>query len=200
MNKIITIGREFGSGGRELGKRLAEELNIAYYDWEIVQEIAKRTELSEEYVNSIIEKQPIIAYPIHTSISFTPAYYNVHVGHNAQIFQEQKNLLIELAEKGDCVIVGRCADYILRAYNPFKIFVYADMKSKLNRCRKNEQEHEHLSDKKLIKHIKKVDKQRSRYYAFYTGNTWGDKLNYDLMLNTTGVKIEDVVPHLAKML
>ena len=200
MNKIITIGREFGSGGRELGKRLAEELNIAYYDWEIVQEIARRTSLSEEYVHSIIERQPITSFPIHTGISFSPAYYQLHVGHNVEIFQEQKKLLKELAEKGDCVIVGRCADYILRNYNPFRIFVYADMKSKLNRCRKNEPKHEHLTDKKLVKYIKKIDKQRSRYYTFYTGLVWGDKLNYDLCVNTTDMNIEDVVPHIAKML
>jgi hypothetical protein len=74
------------------------------------------------------------------------------------------------------------------------------MKSKVERCRTNEGEHEHLTDKKLIKHIKNVDKQRARYYSFYTGNVWGDKLNYDLMLNTTGVNIEDVAPHIAKML
>jgi cytidylate kinase len=200
MSKIITIGREFGSGGRELGKRLAQELNIAYYDWEIVSEIAKRTELSEEYVQSVIEKHPMVAYPIHTGISFSPLYYNVHIGNNSAIYQEQKKLLIELAEKGDCVIVGRCADYILRDYNPFRIFVYADINSKVERCRKKGNEHEHLTDKQLIKHIKKVDKQRARYYSFYTGTVWGDKLNYDLMLNTTGVDIKEVVPHIAKML
>lgn len=200
MNKIITIGREFGSGGRELGKRLAEELNFEYYDWEIVQEIAKRTSLSEDYVHSVMEKNPVVAYPIHTGISFSPAYYNLHIGNNAEIYHEQKKLLIELAEKGNCVIVGRCADYILKDYDPFRIFVYADMPSKLARCRKNENDKEHFTDKKLIRHIKKVDKQRSRYYSFYTGNVWGDKLNYDLMLNTTGLDLKDVAPHIAKML
>ncbi len=200
MNKIITIGREFGSGGRELGKCLAKELNFAYYDWEIVQEIAKRTSLSEEYVKSIIERQPLVAYPIHTGISFSPAYYQTHISHNMQIFQEQEKLLKELAEKSDCVIVGRCADYILREYNPFRIFVYADMKSKLARCRKNEPQHEHLTDKKLLKHIKKIDKQRYRYYSFYTGTAWGDKLNYDLCVNTTDMDIKEIAPHIAKMI
>lgn len=200
MNKIITIGREFGSGGRELGKRLAKELNIAYYDWEIIEEIAKRTSLSEEYVNSIIEQHPSSSFAIHTGVSFSPLYYSVHVGNSAAVFEAKQKLLVELAEKGDCVIVGRCADYILRDYKPFKIFVYADMKSKLARCKKNQKENEALSDKKLIRHIKKVDKQRSRYYSFYTGKTWGDKLNYDLCVNTTEVNIEEIVPHIAKML
>ena len=200
MGRIITIGREFGSGGRELGKRLADELKVNYYDWEIVQEIAKRTKLSEEYVHSVIEKDPLATFPIHTGVSFSPAYYSLHVGQNAQIFEEQNRLLKELAEKGDCIIVGRCADYILREYKPFRIFVYADMESKMARCRKNEKGQEQLNDKKLKRYIKKIDKQRSRYYSFYTGKTWGNKLNYDLCVNTTGMNIKEIAPHIAKML
>ena len=200
MNKIITIGREFGSGGRELGKRLAEELGFAYYDWEIVTEIAKRTSLSEEYVKSIIEHRPILSFPIHTGKSFTSLYYDIHTYHNTSVYQEQRKLLKEFAEKSDCVIVGRCADYILKEYNPYRIFVYADTDSKVARCRLNGAEHKHLTDKQLKKHIKKVDKHRSKYYTFYTGQKWGDKLHYDLCVNTTGIKIEDIVPHIAKML
>ena len=93
MNRIITIGREFGSGGRELGLRLSQRLGIAYYDQEIISEISRRTELSEQYVK-------------------------------------------KMAEKSDCVIVGRCADDILREMNPLRIFVYGDMETKLERCRK----------------------------------------------------------------
>lgn len=200
MNKIITIGREFGSGGRELGKKLAEELGIAYYDWEIVEEIARRTKLSEEYVQSVIEHQPVISYPIHTGRSFTAFYFDIHTASNSTVYQEKRKLLKELAEKSDCVIVGRCADYILRDYNPYKIFVYADMPSKLDRCRKNEPKNENLTDKQLMKKIKKVDKHRAKYYSFYTGQEWGNKLNYNLCVNTTNVNIEEIVPHIAKML
>ena len=200
MNKVITIGREFGSGGRELGKRLAEELGFAYYDWEIVTELAKRTKLSEEYVKIIIERRPIVSFPIHTGKSLTSLYYDVHTDHNTSVYQEQIKLLKEFAEKSDCVIVGRCADYILKEYNPYRIFVYADTNSKVARCRLNGDEHEHLTDKQLKRHIKKVDKHRSKYYTFYTGQKWGDKLHYDLCINTTGIEIEDIVPHIAKML
>ncbi len=199
MNKIITIGREFGSGGREFGKKLAEQLGFAYYDWEIVEEIAKRTELSEEYVKGVLERRPVITYPIHTAISFTSTYYDAHF-HDATIYNAQKAVLIELAEKSNCVIVGRCADYILRNFNPFRIFVYADIKSKLARCKKNEKNIEFKNDKKFMRHIKKVDRERARYYSFYTGREWGNKLNYDLCINTTDVNIDDVVPHVAKML
>ena len=200
MKKIITIGREFGSGGRELGKRLADELGYAYYDKEIVEEIAKRTALSEQYVQSIIEQKPVFSYPIHTARSFRMLPSDIHMDFNGEVFVEQKKYLEELAEKANCVIVGRCADYILRNYKPYRIFVYADIESKIERCRKKGDVNENLNDKQLKKHILKIDKNRAKYYSFYTGRKWGDKLNYDLCINTTDCVIADIVPHVAKML
>ena len=134
MNRIITIGREFGSGGRELGKRIAEALNIAYYDKEILTEIARKTELAYDYVQKIIEKKPIAYYPITIGNSFSNTYYSSHEI-NTSIYTEQCNVIRELAKKSDCVIVGRCADYILSDLNPFRIFVYSDMPSKIKRCK-----------------------------------------------------------------
>lgn len=198
MNTIITIGREFGSGGRELGRRLAEELKIAYYDSEIVSEISKRTQLSENYVKQILEKQPVPLMPITIGHSF------YHVPHpllesNRAIYNEQTKLISELSEKSDCVLVGRCADYIVRDKNPFRIFVYADMESKLRRCRAKGDETEGLSDKELIRKIKSIDKERAQYYEFFTGQDWHDKLNYDLCINTTNTEIKNIVPSLARM-
>ena len=136
MKKVITIGREFGSGGREIGRRIAEKLQIAYYDQEIVTEIAKRTKLSEEYVERITEDRPYISYPIHAGTSFHTAYYAyTEFDRSLTVFAEQHNIIKELAERSDCVIVGRCADYILKEKDPFRIFVYADAESKLKRCR-----------------------------------------------------------------
>ena len=112
---------------------------------------------------------------------------------------EQSRIIREMAEGGDCVIVGRCADYILAEYKPFRIFVYADMESKMERCRAKGPEHEKFSDKELRQHIQAVDKHRASYYEFYTGQAWGDKLHYDLCINTTNTVIKDMVPHLAKM-
>ena len=119
MNRIITIGREFGSGGRELGYRIAEKLQIAYYDQEIITEIAKRTALSEDYIRQIEERRPIMHFPIHTGHSFyltsEPTFYP-----EFSIYTKQHELLRELSCKSDCIIVGRCADHILRERNPVR--------------------------------------------------------------------------------
>ena len=135
MNRIITIGREFGSGGRELGLRLSQRLGIAYYDQEIIAEISKRTELSEQYVKKMAEKKPMFSFPLHIGKSFR-YMQNSPWDLNLSIFREQSAIIREMAEKSDCVIVGRCADDILREMNPLRIFVYGDMETKLERCRK----------------------------------------------------------------
>ena len=198
MNRIITIGREFGSGGRELGRRLAEELQIAYYDEEIIREIARSTDLSEHYVQQVLEKRPYPLFPITIGRSFYPADSFMQE-QTQSVYKEQSRIIREMAERSDCVIVGRCADYILSGYKPFRIFVYADMESKMARCRAKGPEHEHFSDRELRQHIQKVDKNRAAYYEFYTGQGWGDKLHYDLCVNTTNAEIKTMVPILAKM-
>lgn len=199
MSLIITIGREFGSGGRELGRRLSEELGIAYYDQEILKEIAERTSLSESYVKEIIEKRPFASYPIHIGRTMHPMG-NPILDQTALIYQQQSETIKSLASKSDCVIVGRCADYILRDQNPFRIFVYADMEQRIKRCKERAQEGEQLTDKELEKMIKTVDKNRSRYYDFYTGNDWGDRRNYDLCINTTSISIKKYAHSLAQFI
>lgn len=198
MNKIITIGREFGSGGREVGKRLAEQLGYAYYDQEIVSEISRRTSLSEEYVNAVMEHHSTFSFPIRVGRSFYPAV-NPVFEQTMSVFKEQTRIITEVADKSDCVIVGRCADHILRDWKPFRIFVYADMDSKLRRCREKAPEDEKLTDKELRQKISGVDKKRARYYEAYTGRSWGDRLNYDLCINTTQTVIKEVVPVLARL-
>lgn len=198
MNHIITIGREFGSGGRELGRRLSELLGIAYYDQEIVSEIAKRTSMSEQYVQQILEGRFQTSFSIHVGHSFYPSVNPVAEQNNA-VFLEQSRILKEMAARSGCVIVGRCADYILRDLRPFRCFVYADMASKMARCRTKAPEQEQLSDRELKKHILDVDKHRSSYYEFYTGQKWGAPLNYDLCINTTQVPVKDIAAVLAKL-
>ncbi len=198
MYRIITIGREFGSGGRELGRRLSEKLGFAYYDQEIISEIARRTELSEQYVQSVIEHQPAFSFPIHIGKSFYPAPTPVF-DQSMAVYQEQARIIEEMALRSDCVIVGRCGDYILKKYNPFRIFVYADMESKIKRCREKASEEEKMTDKELKQHILGIDKKRSKYYEFYTGHKWGDKLNFDICINTSRTVIKEIVPALAKL-
>ena len=195
---VITIGREFGSGGRELGRLLAETLGIEYYDKEIITEIAKNTELSEQYVKQIVEKNPHDLFPI--TVAHTFSYIDTQAIQQKQmVFMEQEKVIKKMAETSDCVIVGRCADYILQGFKPFRIFVYADMDSKVEGCLDRSEKAEEMSRKKLIKKIKTIEKNRARYYNYYTGGKWGDILNYDICINTTNVNIADLVPHIAKM-
>ena len=186
MNRIITIGREFGSGGRELARKIAETLGFAYYDREIITEIAKRTSLSENYVQNIAEQKPVIPFPINTGRTF----WAVIPDYGQDVQKEQHAIIRELASKSNCVIVGRGADYVLRDERPFRIFVYSDDEAKLKRCRENSSDDyakgEAMTDKELAKRIGQINDARAKYYDFYTGQKWGDKSNYDLCVNTSG--------------
>lgn len=226
MNRIITVGREFGSGGRELGRRLSEALSFAYYDQEIIEEIAKETSLSAEYVRTIVEKRPFFSYPIHTARTLYPQS-NPVLDQNMEIYSQQHKIIKALAEKSDCIIVGRCADYILRDMNPFRIFVYADTDSKIHRTREKaaarakalaagdvqeiadmekkegsshiEDDVSSINDKELKRRMDRIDKERARYYEFYTGQKWGARENYDLLINTTNISPADAAKNTAML-
>lgn len=200
MHQIITIGREFGSGGRELGKRLAELLGIAYYDKEIIEEIARRTQLAESYVQQIVEQRPGVYYPITIGRTLHGHGNDYLLKQHTDVYAEKNAVLREMAEKSPCVIVGRCADYILQEKKPFRLFVYADMASKVERCRRKAELPEHLTDRQLIRQIKRVDKNRARYYEYYTAQKWGGRSNYDLCINTTSVDIKEMAAAIAKLL
>lgn len=198
MHRIITIGREFGSGGRELGRRLAENLGIAYYDSEIIKEIAKKTPFSEEYINEVSESEPIPLFPIHYGNSLS-LVNDPSLDMALDIFSAQSAILREMALKSDCVIIGRAADYVLRDFEPFRIFVYADVKSKLRRCKGRLEKEEKLSDRQLLRKMKRLDKKRKRYYEFYSGRVWGAKESYDLLVNTSNQDIKEVARVLAHL-
>ena len=186
MNRIITIGREFGSGGRELGRRLAEELGIDYYDREIVERIVERTPFTEGYVMKVGAHRPRMLYPVTTGKSFMHmADYTFRQAQ--EVFREQSRVLREMAERSDCVIVGRCADYVLREFAPYRIFVCADIESRVKRCREREQGT--LSVEAIRKNIASIDKGRSGYYSFYCEGKWGSRENYDLCVNTSRTDI-----------
>lgn len=194
MNRIITISREFGSGGREIGKRLADKLQLAYYDCEIIVKIAEETGLSEDYINTISEKG-IQNYPFQFAKSF--ASYSVMQSNQTDILVAQQKVLKEIAKKGDCIIVGRGADIILKEYNPMNIFVYANMESKIKRCKNKARENENLSDKELQNKIKKIDKERRRFHSIISNLEWGEKENYHLCINTSNVQIKNMIPSLS---
>ena len=198
MNKVITISREFGSGGRELGRRLAEQLNMVYYDEEIISEIAGRTELAKQYVEQIVEQRRLVPFPIHIGRSFYPVQ-NPGFQMQQKILLEQHKIICEMAERSDCVIVGRCADYILQDYTPFRIFVFANLESKIIRCKKKATNGSDLTVQELRRQIAAIDRKRAAYYRDYTGLQWGEKKNYDLCINTTGTEIKEIVPPLAQL-
>lgn len=170
MNTIITVGREFGSGGRELGYKLAKELGYAYYDKQILSEIVEETKFSKEYVQEILENK--ISYMLPTTFPVGMSIGNEYQIQQMQnIIKAQTEVITNMATKSSCVIVGRCADYILKDVENiqlFRIFVYADMDSKMQRCKDRAPEGENFTDKELEKHIKSVDKNRSSYYSDFT--------------------------------
>ncbi len=199
MSKIITISREFGSGGRELGRRLADYLGIAYYDKEILNEIEKKTPFSKDYIEQMTENRPVLLYPIHYGVTWNVGP-NPNLKQSVDIYKTQADTIRDLASKGSCVIIGRCADYILKDLHPIRIFVYSDMDSKVERCKKREKDHENLSDKEIKKRIKTIDKNRRKYYEFYTDSKWGDRDNYDFLINTTNADIKDLAQTLADLI
>lgn len=199
MSKIITINRQFGSGGRELGKRLAEKLGVAYYDNEIISKIAEKSGLAVEYVNNIVEHKPITYYPITIGRTFM-AHVPQPVDFNARIYKEQHDIIVDLASKSDCVIIGRCADCILKEQKPLRIFVFADKESRIARCRMKADESEKMTDKQLSKYIDEIDHGRSEYYRNFTGQKWEDMQNYDLCINTSNVSVKSVAEGLAELM
>ncbi len=192
MGKIITIGREFGSGGREFGRRLAEKLGYAYYDSEIINEICKGTKYSKEYIEQVSEKDPVPLFPIRYGNSFAIGP-DPSVTMAMNVYKVQTNVLKEMANKSNCIIIGRAADYILKDLKPFSIFVYACMESRIERCQKREKENENFTFSQMKRKIKKIDKGRAKYYSFVSGKKWGDKNNYDLMINTSYTDIKKLV-------
>jgi len=195
--KIVTISREFGSGGRELGKRLAQELGWAYYDREIISAIAENSAMAEEYVEQVMEKGIYAGYPITVRRTFSaiPTLQQ----NNLRVLVEQHKVIKALAQRGkNCVIVGRGADVLLREYSPLNLFVYADLDSKLSRCRARAQEGEDLTDRVLERKIKQVDNGRAKYRQLLTDSKWGRKESYHLCINTTDLSIKELTPWIAE--
>lgn len=161
---VITISREYGSGGRYVGKLLAKELNVKFYDKEIIRLASKESGLTENYIQNNEQIKN----------NFTTYYNNAD-----EIFFAEKDVIKELA-KEPCIIIGRCADYILaNQKNVYNIFLYSDLESKVKRCTK----YYGLKKSEALNNIKKIDKARAKHYEYYTNQKWKDFSNYDLALN-----------------
>ena len=200
-NKIYTIGREFGSGGREVGEKLAAKLGIKLYDKELLQQAAKDSGFCEEIFENHDEKPTnsfLYSLVMDTySVSGYSAAPFLDMPLNHKVFLAQFETIKKIAEKESCVIVGRCADYILRDKNPLRIFVYADMDFKLARCRQKGEPTETKNDAELKRKMNAIDRQRAQYYQCHTGRTWGEKSGYDLCINMTSLEIKNVAAAIA---
>lgn len=181
---IITISREFGSGGRELGKRLAEKLGIPCCDHELIEEVAKQRNMDISHVQRISEQDIRIYYPrtIGHRFSLMPKKDMRPV----DVAVSLQEAIRRFASQGDCVIVGRCADVILKDMKPFDIFVYADQETKLNRCIERASKEEKLSIPELNRNIMQIDKDRASYRDLFSDIKWGQKEAYHLCVNTSG--------------
>ena len=181
--KIITISREFGSGGREIGKRIAQKLGYDYYDSEIIASVAQKSGLDPHYVESTLDNHGWQDF----AISFGGTIHSVEYlqASKIELLVQQRKVIEGIAALGkDCVIIGRNADVILKDYNPFNIFVCADRDAKLKRCRERAREEEHLTDRELLRKMKEIDKARARTRDFLTGSEWGKCESYHLTVNT----------------
>lgn len=186
--QIITISREFGSGGRTVGKRVAELLQVPYYDKELVKQVAVETGFDEKF----IEQQGEYTSPWKSLFSYAFPHTGGHHpmdGLSAEDFLWviQCKVILDLAEQGPCVIVGRCADYILREReNVLNVFIHAPMHSRADRIVRLYGESSDAPEKRL----EDKDKRRRAYYKHYTGHDWGMSQNYHLSLDTGLVGIE----------
>ncbi|MDD3253414.1 MAG: cytidylate kinase-like family protein [Lachnospiraceae bacterium] len=185
---IITIGRQFGSGGREIGKALAIELGITYYDKELLLLAAQKSGLDQAFLESRDESEKSnLLYSLIMGGTFA-AQGCYSVGYMAK--QAQYNAVQSVAQKGDCVIVGRCADYILRDYNNLvRVFITAEENDRVEHISKRDR----IDSKEARKRMLRTDKERSLYYNCNTDQQWGNAASYDLCINTSMLGVNGTV-------
>lgn len=193
MTHIITVGREFGSGGRELGKRLADALHISCYDQEIVDEVAKLQGMDPNHVERISEADIRAAYPATIGRRF--AVPPMVPQDSIKVLVSQQKVIQSFASRGDCVVVGHAADVFLKEMSPLNLFVYADQDSKLARCLQRASVDEDM--RTILRQMDRINKDRVVYRELLTGSSWGKKETYHLCINTSGKEIKSLIPGIA---
>ena len=189
-NIVITISREYGSGGRYIGKLVADKLGIKFYDKDLITQIAETTGLSEEYIENNEQKRDKLA-------ALNNGYY-FSLNNSDELFIKESELIKKIANKESCVIIGRCADFILKDNeNITKVFIYSDMESKIKRATK----FYGLEKENAEKEIKRINKLRANHYKYYTEKEWNDNSNYDICINSDALgseKVADLICEIAK--
>lgn len=187
-NFVITIGRQFGSGGYEIGMQLAKMLGIGFYDKELITEAAKRSGLSDEVFETKDERTPgSLIHALSLGFGFGNGFTQ------ETIFKIQSDTIREIAAKESCVIVGRCADYVLRDH-PLcvNVFIHAPMKIRTRRIMKRLK----MQMKEAIQSIEKTDKNREAYYDFYTGKSWGAATSYHISVDSSLLELRETADYL----
>lgn len=190
MNTIITIGRQFGSAGRQIGQKVAAELGIPCYDKELLSRAAKESGFCEEMIENHDERptNSFLYNLVMDTYSFgynTSSFVDMPISH--KVFLAQFDTIKKMADEGSCIIVGRCADYALAEYqNCINLFIYADLDAKVERIRKIY----NLTEAKAKELITKKDKQRQSYYNYYSSKKWGRADSYDLCINSSVLGID----------
>ena len=192
-HRIITIGREFGSGGRTIGREVAERLGIPCYDQEIIEKLAEESGLSPDYIKNESE---YASHSSWTAVAFS-SVRSIGVPSNQDyLWSIQRKIILSLAEKEDCVIVGRCADAILEdTADLLKVFIHADFKARADRIVTKYGETREPTEKRL----RDKDKRRALYYQFYTDREWGSVDNYHVILDSSVLGIEKCVDIIASL-
>ena len=186
---VITIAREYGSGGRYIGRLIADKLGIKFYDKDFVTTLSEQTGLSEEYIENNEQRR-------NTLDALNNGYY-FNLSNSDELFVRESKLIKELAEKESCVIIGRCSDFILKDNeDTINIFVYSNMEDKVKRV----VERYGINQKDAEKEIKNIDKQRSNHYKHYTGKKWGENQNYDLCINSDALGVEKSADLICEMI
>lgn len=191
--RIITIGREFGSGGRTVGKEVAKRLGIACYDQEIIDRLAEESGLSKDYISSESE---YASHSSWTAVAFSSARSFGVPSNQDYLWAIQRRIILDIGQKESCVIVGRCADAILAdTADLLKVFIHADMETRAKRIVEKYGETEEPTTKRL----RDKDKRRALYYQFYTDLEWGNVNHYDVVLDSGRLGIEKCVDVIASL-
>ena len=197
---IITIGRQFGSGGREIGKRLADELGIEFYDKELLSRAAKDSKICKELFETHDEKPTnsfLYSLVMDTySMGYAGNTYT-EMPINHKVFLAQFDAIKKIANEGPCILVGRCADYALEGYpNLLSVFIHADLDARIKRIAKKYD----LTDAKAKDLIIKTNKKRASYYNYYTDKRWGDADSYDVRLDSSVLGLEGTAEAIIKLI
>lgn len=183
---IITIGRQFGSGGREIGRMVAEKLGIPFYDRELLAEAAQRTGMTREMLENF-DEQPTNSFLYALSMGTYSFGAEWQLPLNNQVFLAMTEAIKGVAAKGNCVIVGRCAEYVLSDHpEVVRVFIHGDLEKRVKRI----METRNLSEREAASLVQKTDKKRANYHNFYSDNKWGSPSSYDILLNTSTLGLE----------